>query len=350
MKGWALIWLLISATGWADITESTGTATATPIAESSSSSQLLGGSLFPQTGVLKTETETVTVPASTELKPEIQQLPQLVDKLKIEALAADSPYVLLPHRPNYVLPVSWQSHPNDQELDLLISDLSDDPNATHGNYRHLEAVFQISLKYPLAQGVLGKFSRLDVAYTNRSFWQSYSGSLSRPFRETNHEPEIILTWPTQNRYVDYLSVALNHQSNGQSSSLSRSWNRVIVGAGAVFPFGVVHSTWWWRMPESAKSSPNSSSGDDNPDITHYLGHAEFRFVYAARKNNNLTLAVRNNFDLSDNKGALELGYSFPINKKIKGYLHYFNGYGDSLIDYNRHQQRVGLGVLLSDWF
>lgn len=292
--------------------------------------------------------EEVEVLDASQLKPEFQNLPQLVEKLKTEELMANNPYVILPHRPNYIFPISWQNHPNDAPADLMFQNISGDSSATHGEYQHFETVFQLSVKSQIASGILGKYSRLEMAYTNRSFWQSYNGDISRPFRETNHEPELMLSWPTQNQFVDYFSLALNHQSNGQSGNLSRSWNRVIFSSGAVFPFGVLDAKYWYRIPEKSRPYESSPRGDDNPDILHYMGHGELRFIYT-KAHHNLTIMFRNNAKSSSNKGALELGWSFPINKRLKGLVQYFDGYGDSLIDYNHHNQRLSVGIQLSDW-
>jgi len=63
---------------------------------------------------------------------------------------------------------------------------------------------------------------------------------------------------------------------------------------------------------------------------------------------NLSILLRNNFD-SDNKGAVVLGWSYPINDHLQGYVEYFNGYGESLIYYNEHTQTIGFGIKLTDW-
>ncbi|QQD23841.1 phospholipase [Venatoribacter cucullus] len=308
------------------------------------------GSLLPESGPVRTETRKVEVVAEEEFNRAIRRLPQLVEKIRIERLAADSRFVLLPHRPNYVLPLTWQSSPSDREVDKLLQNITGNPTASRGDEGndHLEAVFQLSIKYQLASDIIGKHSRIDVAYTNRSFWQAYNEDISRPFRETNHEPELIFSWQTRNKYVDYFSLALNHQSNGQTSSLSRSWNRVIFEAGSVTRQGIISAKLWWRMPEKSGADPLDPTDDDNPRIEHYMGPGELRYLYPYGQHN-LTVMLRNNFKWDDNRGAIELGWTFPLTPRIKGYVHYFNGYGESLIDYDRHQQRFGVGVSLSDW-
>lgn len=299
-------------------------------------------------GDVATQTVEIELLADQEIKPAVRELPQLVERIQVERLASSSPYVLLPHKPNYVLPVTYQSHPSDQEVEDMFETITGTSGNRNGNYEHVEAVFQLSVKYPLAEGWLGKMSRIDVAYTNRSFWQSYNGAISRPFRETNHEPEIIFSWQTSHNWIDYFALSLNHQSNGQTSTLSRSWNRVIADVASVYPIGILRTRVWWRIPEDKSEGPFDPSGDDNPDIEHYMGPGELSFIFAHGRNT-ITIMGRNNFDFDRNKGAIEIGWGFPLTKRVKGYVHYFNGYGESLIDYDRLQQRIGFGVKLSDW-
>jgi phospholipase A1/A2 len=300
---------------------------------------------------VKTELRDIQIIAPEEFKPSIRNnLPQLMEKRQIEAVASDSPYVLLPHRPNYVMPFTYQTKPNNQELDNLLDHYAADTSDYHNaGYEHLEAFFQFSIKYVLREGALTKFGRIEVAYTNRSFWQAYNSDISKPFRETNHEPEIIYSWQPRNRWLDQAYISLNHQSNGQTSSLSRSWNRVIAGGATVFSNHIWAGRLWWRIPEGGGSDPYDPSDDDNPDIEDYLGYGELVYLHVWG-NQNVSVMLRNNLDRVDNRGAVEIGWTFPVSRKLKGYVQYFNGYGESLIDYNHYQERIGVGIKLSDWF
>jgi len=305
--------------------------------------------------VLQTETREMEMIAPAEFTPVLRQnLPQFVEKRQTEAWAANNPYVLLPHRPNYIQPLTYQTKPNNQELNRLVDGLNQQAGGNPGeadnvaDYEHLEAVMQLSIKYVLAEGLLTKFDRIEIAYTNKSFWQSYNSEISKPFRETNHEPEIMYSWMPSYSWLDHMGVSLNHQSNGQTSSLSRSWNRVILEGASIFSHGIWFGRAWWRIPEGKKADPFDPADNDNPDIDDYLGYGELYYmrVYG---NSHLSVMVRNNLEFDDNRGALELGWTFPLSRKIKGYFTYFNGYGDSLIDYNHFQERFGLGIKLSDW-
>ena len=96
---------------------------------------------------------------------------------------------------------------------------------------------------------------------------------------------------------------------------------------------------WYRIPESDEE-------DDNPDITDYLGHGSISALYRWR-DHSFSGWLRGN--VGTGKGAVQLGWmSPPILGPLRGYVQFFSGYGESLIDYNWKQTTVGAGIALSD--
>jgi phospholipase A1 len=264
------------------------------------------------------------------------------ERKAFETLASSNPFAILPHKPNYVLPITY-SEPNYRLYSVL----------PEGNdLDNLEAKFQVSIKYIAVENFMFDNLNLQFAFTGTSWWQTYNSALSSPFRETNYEPELIFSytepWSFFGLDVGNSYISLNHQSNGKSGSLSRSWNRVIGG----FTFGSGDLVWalkaWWRVPEAEKDSATDPNGDDNPDIDDYLGYGELGMLWQINDEHNLDMILRNNLR-SDNKGAITLGWSFPLSKRLRGYVEYFNGYGESLIFYDQSTERLGIGVKLTDW-
>jgi len=265
-------------------------------------------------------------------------------RLNNELQAIDNPFAITPHKPNYFLPLTYANHPNEAPFD--------EPN---GTLRPLEMKFQLSIKFPVANDVLFNNSRLFFAYTNLSFWQAYNSRISSPFRETNHEPEIFLLIPQHRSVLGWdnhlITVGFNHQSNGQTGTLSRSWNRIYTNFVFERKNLVLSIKPWYRIPEKKKKDINDASGDDNPNIEHFMGHGELRALYT-KNNNTFSLMIRNNLK-SNNQGAVEFNWSFPIGNRfrnrLRGFVQAFNGYGESLIDYNSSTNRISLGVSISDW-
>ena len=250
------------------------------------------------------------------------------------------PFTLMAHKPNYFLAGAYNSKGYDPDL---FREEYHDPTL---EFDDTEAQFQISLKVPLWVSLFDKFD-IYGAYTNRSFWQVYNTDISSPFRETNHEPEVWAQFSPSWEIFGFRNLANSfgvvHQSNGQGGVLSRSWNRVyanFIFAKGNFAFGIKP---WIRISEDADN-------DDNPDITDYLGHYEIRAAYK-RNEQVFSVMSRNNLESGFDKGAFEFSWSFPLWKYpyLKGYIQYFRGYGESLIDYNHFVNRIGIGISLTDW-
>jgi len=203
-----------------------------------------------------------------------------------------------------------------------------------------EAKFQLSFMKPFIFDALGLNEIWAFGYTQQSNWQIYSKS--SPFRETNYEPEFFVMIPvSKNRFVRGFRVILNHQSNGQAEDKSRSWNRVI-GEG-IFKIKHVSITLqvWYRIPEDEKT-------DDNPDIVHYLGNGQLE-IGIPIKSSLVKFKIRNNLKSSHNRGSLQFDWSIPIGvlKRTYFYFQFFTGYGESLIDYNRNVNKIGVGLMFS---
>lgn len=261
-------------------------------------------------------------------------------RLALEAAARENPFLLLPHRPNYIMPFYYSTDPNEEVQGL-----------SEGELDEVEMFFQVSLKILVDEEFLGSGADLYAAYTSRSWWQAYNSDRSSPFRETNHEPELFLFFDADYRLggltASGIALGVSHQSNGQGGDLSRSWNRLYLNF--LFSRGnmVLSVKPWWRIPEEGKSGPDDPSGDDNPDLGEYMGPGELGFLFSHR-NHTLSVLLRNNLR-EDNRGAVVLGWSYPLSRKIKGYVELFDGYGESLIDYDHRTTRFGLGLLMADW-
>ena len=227
------------------------------------------------------------------------------------------------------------------------------------DYRKAENRIQLSVRTKLAQGLFvhdddARRDSLWFAYTQQSYWQLFTGGISRPFRTTDHEPELIYVYPNDWRLPGdwrwrMTGVGLVHQSNGQSLPLSRSWNRVYVMASAELGNRwQVHAKLWRRVSESQES-------DDNPGIANRIGRAELRASWNMDSDHTFSLTVRHS--LSDTaRGSVRLEWlrtlgDYRLGRKSNLRLHtqLFSGYGDSLIDYNRRRTVFSVGFSLLDF-
>jgi len=267
-----------------------------------------------------------------------------LENQQIKAHIADSAqlkrsdFSLKAHRQSYFMPVSYN------ETRRPINDIAGDVATNTPDLDDVEVKFQISFKMNVWDEIIGENSQLVAAYTQKSFWQMYNADFSSLFRETNYEPEVFI-----NKRLDYEFLGFNlsnaslgfvHQSNGRSNLFSRSWNRVY--ANFVFQRDnfALSIKPWQRINENIET-------DDNPDIADYLGRYEIGMLYKWQQSE-FTLLLRN---LAANKhsASYQLGWQFPLNNDINFYAEYFNGYGESLIDYDYRNETFGLGITVGKW-
>ncbi len=269
-------------------------------------------------------------------------LSRIDQRIKNELETIDNPAVITSHKRNYMLPVTYVKEQNSVPFVQPLSNEKLD---------NAEAKFQLSFKAPLLSQVFDDQDLLFFGFTLQSYWQLYNSELSSPFRETNYQPEIFYAIENEAKIGEWTNkgfmFGVEHQSNGRTQRYSRSWNRVYANFFFEKDNWVVSLKPWYRLPEDPKENPDDAKGDDNPDIEKYMGHFEVSTIYSWDEQN-FSLMFRNNLR-SNNKGALQLDWTFPLGKRFKGHLQYFNGYGESLIDYDHHIERIGFGVALTDF-
>lgn len=254
------------------------------------------------------------------------------------------------YKSNYLL-VTNTSNPNDTPTS---------PSQNNTEDRNLNAKdlkFQLSLKTEMMNNIpvirslpYVTSSRIWAAYTQQSYWQIFDGAASRPLRENDYEPEIMLSLGIDNQvdgdkksYIPRMvNLGLVHQSNGRSNPLSRSWNRVYLESGFELTDRIsLMVRPWWRLPESQ---------DDNSDIEKYMGYGDVTVRWEdSKRKNSISVLLRDNLR-SDNKGFAQVDLQRQVfnNPYLKLHVMVSSGYGESLLDYNHSQNIIGLGISLGE--
>ena len=281
---------------------------------------------------------------ATQGNPEVARPLSLLDsRWELTPESKLGTFNLRGYKPLYLMPVFATSNQNTRPT----SPNPENTVATPQRVQNVEAKFQISLKTKVWQGVFGDAGDLWVGYTQSSRWQVYNSHTSRPFRETNYEPEALLVFNTNYNVWGWdgrlLGIGFNHQSNGRSNPLSRSWNRVVGNIGFERDGWTVMFRPWWRVPEKARD-------DNNPDISDYVGRGDVQIV---REWNGQEFGLMLRHSLrggSRSHGAGQLTWAFPMSGNLRAYVELFKGYGESMIDYNHNATYLGLGISLLDWY
>ncbi len=252
-------------------------------------------------------------------------------------------YNLMSHYPNYILLASTTNTKLFKTYDNKITPR--DKN---------EAQFQVSIKVPIFTNIFNSKGDLFVSYTQNSFWQVYDKDDSSPFRETNYQPELFWQLDLKNKNkigLKTIRISAIHQSNGRTVTHSRSWNRSelhMLFEAKKFFYGL---NIWNRWNEPYNDDANSTRDDDNPYLTKFIGNQKIfvGFKYKRFKN---TLTYQNDiFDFKPDKGNIVVDIILPSNNHNFNYfLRYFDGYGETLIDYDKDIRRYSFGIIIASPF
>lgn len=224
------------------------------------------------------------------------------------------------HKDNYILLGTWQNEATKTE--------------------DSEIKFQFSFKQEVWKGFY-------FAYTQKSFWRWLDGDDSRPFRETNYNPEIFYRRLPRSDTTGLRwggDIGVEHESNGAREPTSRSWNRLYVAPTVIYRNLETRLKVWYRFEEEVKTDPADTHGDENPDIEDFYGYGELSLTYTFLERWQVSLLARHNFP--KDKGALQVDLSVPTPvQDLYFFGQLFTGYGESLIDYNESFTRYGFGLL-----
>jgi outer membrane phospholipase A len=216
--------------------------------------------------------------------------------------------------------------------------------------RNFDARFQLSFKYrpfdPDARVAqyLPPLSNLYFAYTQTSLWDL--GGDSSPFEDTSYRPSVYYKWTGSGRGIipSGWSAGLEHESNGRDGDDSRSINTAFIKPTWHFDFA--HGRRLTLSPKFYQYLEKS----DNPDIYKYRGYADFQARFGREDGAILTALYRHG---TGGYSSGQLDFSYPISDKLFGrtgtfvHLQLMEGYGETLIDYNRYsdtQLRLGLSL------
>lgn len=203
--------------------------------------------------------------------------------------------------------------------------------------------FQISLSIRLTNAVLPWNSFLFLFYTQKTFWNVFQNSM--PMHDLNFNPGIGWSKPFFNkgRYAGKLTMLVEHESNGRDGLDSRSWNRVsFYGSTIIDDWLMVHAKFWIPIID----------GENNRDILKYCGIYQSGVVVTTPNKKfsfGLTMVKRSGWNLNFNT-ILKASWKVHEKSNLNLFAQYYNGYGESLLDYNQFHSRLRVGIVFKPHF
>lgn len=206
-----------------------------------------------------------------------------------------------------------------------------------------DAKFQISVRHRLTNSTLPFKTYLYFTYTQKAFWDIFKESF--PFRDLNYNPSIGLgrTLVYKNRLLGSIALQFEHESNGKDGDDSRSWNKVTFASTFIlYDNWLLESEFWIPIVD----------GERNKDIVKYSGWGNISIEYTSPNKKYVfgaTATKRGGWNLNHNMSLSAAIRLFGDSNQFL-FVEYYNGYGESMLDYKQYRQRVRLGFVIKPNF
>lgn len=212
------------------------------------------------------------------------------------------------------------------------------------------ARFQVSLKFRLFNPDTKTpfLERLYIGYSQTSIWNL--SETSKPFYDSSYRPsffyldDAVSQWPFQRSRLG-MQTGYEHESNGKEGFDSRSVD--IAYIKPIFTLPISGNYYVSFAPKIYAYLDR----DDNPDIAEYRGYVDHIIKIGETDGWQFASTIRDGTRSGVYSYLLDVSYPLrrPTLGNLGGYLHvqYFNGYGESLLDYNQRfppQFRIGLMI------
>lgn len=214
----------------------------------------------------------------------------------------------------------------------------DDSDDSRGQIK-LQAGFSYEVKY-----------NFHFSYSAKSLWDIQESS--GPFRDINHNPEFYWKNKTEWFSLDYYTLGYEHESNGVNNesvgpngrvNRSRSIHNINIQPHFMYSLNsgyfLFYPKLWWNFKE-----------DENDDIGDFYGNLDLQASYltSCDDHNNYDLSGKLRGNVNTGKGRIEL----ELSRKSPWFdffifFQVFSGYGESLLDYNKKDTSVRIGIMLS---
>ena len=251
-----------------------------------------------------------------------------------------------------------------------------------GARERINARFQFSFKYRVLEPQPEPEAIRDLyfGYTQTSIWDLESAS--KPFYDSSYKPTVFFQ---REKFADEggwshvgVQAGVQHESNGKGAGAAT----VALANGLIAPPNpakhpldsrslntlYVAPRVRWASPETGWFVEASARAiaylqiDENPDLPSYRGHVEV--MVRGGHDRGFQLAMHLRGSPRRGRGSAEFNASWPVTqmpllkwvvpvdvlRSLGGYgqIQYFNGYGESLLDYDvrrKDQLRIGLEIV-----